>query len=461
MIEYLNRFSQFARIAVTAIFILSNSAGVTPASAAENNPPRPSPSLPDTKKWSDVFDSSWGGRVKTTGWVSWPDNDGIYKPVGTGTFYDGSANLRLINDTFISNWGHFEFHNETVLAAGDTIRKYDDLKDLFPGLPEDTLPGAPFDDDRRLMDLSWTISEGNNYRLLNRIDRLNLAFQRPWGTIRAGRQALTWGNGKIFNPMDLFNPFSPTQIDRDYKVGDDMVTGQFPVNQIGGELQLAYVARRNPDTEAISSTQSSLGAKMHFAAGETEFDTMASKHYEDYVVGVGGRGYLGNAAWNIDATWTFLKDDDAGNQSDYLSLVADLDYSWTWWGKNIYGLLEFYFNGLGENNYSDALLNPATTERLSRGELFAVGRYYMSGEIQLELHPLFKVFFGAINNIEDPSGILQPRAVYEIAQNLQFTLGANVTYGAKGTEFGGYKIPGTDIQTRSANNVYAWLTYYF
>jgi hypothetical protein len=444
-----------------AVTYLLNSIIPLSAGAIPNNPKAPSAEPAENQHWTQIIDSSWGGRLKSTGRASWPNNDSIYAPVGSGTLFDGSVNLRLINDTFISSWGHFKFHNETFLAAGDTIRKFDGLGDLFPGLPEDTLPGAPFDDDRRLLDLSWTISEGNSYRLLNRVDRLNLAVIQPWGTIRIGRQALTWGNGKIFNPMDLFNPFAPTQIDRDYKVGDDMVTGQFAVDRISGDLQLVYVARRNPETNTASFSQSSVGGKMHFATGETEFDALAAKHYEDYVLGVGGRGYIGNAGWNIDATWTFLRDDDVGSQNDYLSLAADVDYSWVWWGKNFYGLIEFFFNGLGENTYSDALLNPAITERLSRGELFAVGRYYLSGEIQIELHPLFKVFCSIINNLNDPSGILQPRAIYDVAQNLQLIFGANIAYGAKDTEFGGYKIPDTDIRTRPADNVYAWLIYYF
>ena len=69
-----------------------------------------------------------------------------------------------------------------------------------------------------------------------------MTFERDWGLARIGRQAVTWGNGFLFNPMDLFNPFAPTQIDRDYKIGDDMIFTQFPLKQTG-DLQLLYVPR--------------------------------------------------------------------------------------------------------------------------------------------------------------------------------------------------------------------------
>ena len=44
--------------------------------------------------------------------------------------------------------------------------------------------------------------------------------------------------------MDLFNPFSPTAVQRDYKVGDDMAHVQLPLNT--GELQMLYLPRRDP-----------------------------------------------------------------------------------------------------------------------------------------------------------------------------------------------------------------------
>jgi hypothetical protein len=66
-----------------------------------------------------------------------------------------------------------------------------------------------------------------------------------------------------------------------------------------------------------------------------------------------------------------------------------------------------------------------------------------------------------INNVSDPSGIIQPRATYDLSQNLQLTAGANIAYDASGTEFSGFEIPGTDVRIRPVNSVYAWLIYYF
>jgi len=420
-------------------------------------PPSPSDQSENPSFWSKI-DTHWGGRIKATGRVAQTDDDTIFEPVGTGTHWDGSFNFRLINETFFSDSVFTEIAYELIGSGGDTVRKTNELKELFPNLPDNIFFfGIPLDDDRRLMDLTDTIADEDSYFLVQRLDRLYLALMPQWGSIKIGRQAITWGNGFIFNSFDLFNPFPPTVIDRDYKVGDDMLNIQTSIPGMGN-LQGLYVARRDPDNDSVTTDQASLAGKLQVAAGTTEFEFMGAKHFEDHVAGVGTTGYLGDAAWRVDGTWTFLDDND---DDDYLSLMANMDYSWVWFDKNFYGFVEYYFNGLGEDDYQDAVLDPAIAERVARGELFALGRHYLSGHIQLELHPLFQVFLTSINNVEDPSGTLQPYATWDITQNLQLTGGVNVSYGAKGTEYGGFKLPGSDIRTKSPDNAYLWLLYYF
>ena len=189
------------------------------------------------------------------------------------------------------------------------------------------------------MDLTHTITEKDSYILVQRLDRLNLSFRHDRGMIRIGRQTITWGNGLIFNPMDVFNPFPPADVQRDYKVGDDMALAQVSL-PAAADLQLLYVFRRDPDTNNLEADRNSLAGLLHFAVGTTEFDVMATRHYDDYVVGLGSTGILGGAAWRMDVTATFLDDGSGQNTQNYISGVVNMDYSWTWCGKNFYGLLE-------------------------------------------------------------------------------------------------------------------------
>ena len=411
------------------------------------------------QSWHQKIQSEWGGHIKSAGSVSRPDDESSFQLVGTGTYYDGNANLRLKNKTFFSEWGYIDTHYELVVSGGDTWEKTKELKRFYPNLAEIFFAAdSTLNDKRRLLNLTGTIAENDEYILYHRLDRLSLNLQPRWGTLHLGRQALTWGNGLLFNPMDLFNPFAPTDIDRDYKVGDDMAVFQFNIGSVG-EFQLLYVPRRNTESNNVTWDQSSLAAKLHFASGTTEFDIMAAEHYQDEVIGVGSTGYLWNAAWRLDATYTFLE--TSSNQEGFFSLVANMDYSWVWWGKNLYGLLEFYFNDLGSHRYSAALTDPNISERLARGEMFTLGRAYLSGEVRIEAHPLVNVYLTLINNVADPSGLIIPRATWDMKENIQFTLGANVSYGRSGTEFGGFRISQTEFLYEPVDNAFFWMTYFF
>jgi hypothetical protein len=427
--------------------------------AAASDSSAPIKATGGSSPWYQDVEIRWGGYLKARGSLSWVESDSILGSVDAGRYVDGDLEGRLKN-TILGAGGriYLETHYEAVLLGGDTWRNQRQLQDLYPGVfGEDVFLIRPLQDDRQLMDLSAVIKENDNYVLYHRLDRLALTFLPSWGQVRLGRQAVTWGNGFLFNPMDLFDPFSPTDIERDYKVGTDMAFSQVRLGDIA-DFQALYVPRRDPSDNHVKWDQSSLAGKFHFSFGGTEFDIMASHHYDAPVVGIGSRGYFKEAAWRLDATWTFV-DHDSG--SDYLSLDANVDYSWVWIKKNWYGFIEYFYSGVGRTDYTKAIVDPQIVERIDRGELFTLGKYYLSGHVRVELHPLFNLSLTAINNLSDPSGVLQPYAVWDMTQNLELTFGGNIYWGSKDTEFGGFKIPGLPLSTNPADKVFVWLSYYF
>ena len=458
---------RFTALLLGILILITWPAGVSATSKDKPSAPPAEPSPKDTsapaKPWYKEIPWQWGGHIKARGRVSWPDDLSVFEPVGTGTYYDGALESRIKNKLFLKDWGYFETHYEITASGGDTRSKQFELAELYPDLFEfgakfNLIYGQPINDDRRLMDLTAVIDETDDYVIYHRLDRLNLTLQPSWGTIRLGRQIVTWGNGLLFNPMDLINPFAPTDIERDYKVGDDMAFVEYAAGNIGN-LQALYLPGRDPVSDDVEWDQSSVGGKFHADKGNYGFDAMATVHFEDTIGGLGSTGQLWGGAWRINATWTNLEDNT--NNSDYLSLVANYDRSWTLWNRNVYGFIEYYFSGLGDTDYEEAILDPDIVKRLSRGDLFVLGRNYISGTINVEAHPLVNLYLTVINNMDDPSGSIQPRAVISITQNTEARIGGTIYYGSAGTEFGGFNIPGTDLYNRTPNDFFIWFFYYF
>lgn len=412
------------------------------------------------RRFTDI-PMEWGGHARAIGTFTVVADDSLYDQVDDGPYIDGQVEWRQKNLLFIGSHWTLETHYELVASGGDTRETNQTLLAQSPGAPSSTIfINQPMDDDRRLFDLTHVLTESDDTLVYHRLDRLNLTWSPDWGTLRLGRQALTWGDGLVFNPMDLVSPFAPTTVQRDYKTGDDMALLQLPVGP--GDIQLLYLPRRDPQIGDVKSEASSYALNYHTFAGSIEASAMAARHFDDTIGGLGASGYMGEAAWRINTVYTHLSSDRREN--DFFQVVANLDYAWMWGSKNIYGLLEFYYNGLGRcDDYQNALDNKALTERLLRGEMFSLGRSYLAGQIQVELHPLVQWHTMAIINLADPSGLLQPQVLWDVVSDVQLIIGAQWHWGTGGTEFGGFDVNTDGVRFNAAPNdqAYLWLTYYF
>ena len=371
---------------------------------------------------------------------------------------DNSSDMRLLAEFETGSCSRIVTHYEAFRASGDQKAMGNRLADLIKNASLNALFGtAERGDNTRLFDLTKALHQGDRSIIQHRIDRLAWTYSADWGTITMGREAVTWGNGLLFNPMDLFNPFSPSDIEREYKTGDDLIFIQ--TSGQTWDTQFIAVPRRHSQSGNVEMETSSIGLKTHYFGDEIEYDLLAAWHYDEPVAGLGMIGYLGQAAWRADLISIFH---DHGEST--ITGILNLDYSWTWGNKNCYGLLEFFYNSGGySGNYLKALNNPNLAPRLNRGEVYTLGKRYLAGTCQIELHPLVNFFNTAIVNLDDPSGQFIPRLVWEPRQNLQILIGANFYFGSANTEFGGFELDlsNAKIRARSPHSAQFWAKWYF
>jgi hypothetical protein len=352
----------------------------------------------------------------------------------------------------IGNQWDFKADYQFITLYADSLR-------LAQNLPGTAYPlTSVISDDRRWWNLTYGFGDSDKTAIIHRLDRLNVGFTTERTAWRFGRQAISWGNGMVFSPMDIFNPFDPAAVDKEYKTGDDMLYGQILFDN-GSDLQAVAVVRRDPVNGDVESDQSSLAFKYHGFLGGNEFDLLAAEHYGDQVLGLGGVITLGGAIWRSDLTWT-----DTELESVY-SLATSLSYSWVWGGKNISGLLEYYYGGFGQKDgeYTLAELarNPELTRRIERGELFTLARNYLAASAAIEMTPLIVVTPNLYINLDDPSALAQLVTSYNWKQDIQLVAALNIPIGPNGSEYGGIEAPVEGFYFSTGPSIFAQFAWYF
>jgi len=403
-----------------------------------------------------------GGHAKYLYLLSSFPEDSLFRDyVGTPAV-DHSGDLRLKfgwqkdNVSLLTDY-------QLIAQHGDSIR----LANSLPGSAGTVIIKNPApDDDNRLFDLTHIISQDNDTILSHRLDRLYADITSSNAVARIGRQAVSWGNGLIYTPMDFFNPFDPAAVDKEYKTGDDMLYTQY-LQQNGNDLQAVWVVRRNNNGD-ISNNVDSIAAKYHGFIGANEFDLLLAEHYNDKIFGIGGIINIGGAVWRGDITLTRTNNDLAqvDTQNNIVaSMVTSLSYSWVSWDHNVSGILEYFYNGFGQGDadYSPASLasNPELTERIIRGELFTLGRHYIAVSAMIEMTPLWLLTPNIFYNASDGSLLAQLLSSYDLKQDWQLLAALGFPVGSTGTEYGGIDsgIPGKQLS--SDFNVFAQLAWYF
>ena len=356
-------------------------------------------------------------------------SDSLPQALGVGSHWDNALSLRLMGDGQLGSGWSWDAAWVFGARQGKGVELERRLYAYDPALY------APIE-DRNGWDLQHTFTDKGDTYAAQSVDRLSVAYSGAHAVFRLGRQALTWGGGLVFHPMDLFNPFSPNAVDTEYKPGGDMLYGQWLFDS-GSDVQGVVVPRRDPLTRRLETDQSAAGFKWHGFIGEEQqygYELMLARDYDSDVLGLALNGTLGGATWTAEAVPTRLSDG-----STHTSWLANIQYAWTCFARNCNGYAEYFRNGFGVGGSNNTLAELPTqlTERIARGQLFTVSRNYLALGLTLEWTPLLNIKPLLIGNLDDGSGMLVVQAVRSLSESANLTLAAQSGFGPRGTEYGG------------------------
>ena len=361
---------------------------------------------------------------------------------------NSTGDLRMM---FRQDAGLFRFQVDysLILQNGDAIRQQK---------AQDTaLDQTVISDGNRWIKATWPIEDGagDHHQSFHRLDRAAIQYLQGNWNVTLGRQALSWGSGRVFQPMDPFNPFSPTVVDRDYKPGNDL----FLVERLfgnGHDMQFLHVVRRNNDYR-VTNDVSSTAFKWHGLVRQSEFEVLAAYHYGSGMTGLTLRVPVRGAMIRSDIMASEL---DGGKWS--VSGIVNADYSFMLGKFNSFVFGEYFYNDLGVSELPHQLsfLPEELAIRIERGEAFNLMRHYTAIGSNVLLHPLIDTSLTLITNLTDTSSLLNLSASYIPSDHQSLQVGWIHPLGRAGDEYGGVPVFGRKLTTGGASRVFLrWLYY--
>ena len=113
---------------------------------------------------------------------------------------------------------------------------------------------------------------------------------------------------------------------------------------------------------------------------------------------------------------------------DFIQFTLNADYNFP---HNIYGLIEYHFNGRGRLDHDHYEL-----ARQIRGEITQLAKNYLACVIGYDVTKLIRLENRAIYNLNDISFFVRPEIQYEVCANLLITAAAQIYIGDNRDEFG-------------------------
>jgi len=307
-------------------------------------------------------------------------------------------------------------------------------------------PGAVRADTRyQALDGTWDQDDRGEFTAGLTLDRALAKFSCGLGDLTLGRQPITLGKAYFWNPLDVYHPFNPEQLDRDYKPGVDAVRWDIPLGPFSG-LNLLYVfgptLPRNPDPgqDRFFETSwygSSLLVRGFATVRGWDLAAQAGKVYGGYQLGVGTVGEVGPIEVRLEAARFWY---EAGERlpfplkgdllESHVEAVAGIGHRFE---SSLTFEFEYLFNGAGDPEDL-----AASFYRLSRGAILHAGRHLAGFMVSYELLPIVTGQVVWIYSFSDRSSLVQPSLKVSLSNEAELLLSATFALGDRPTLTSGF-----------------------
>lgn len=312
---------------------------------------------------------------------------------------------------------------------------HDELTTTLSSLTLDEAEGPlGFGQGRRApvwLPLQADLATSSRVAVRDTVDWLYVRYSVGAAQITVGRQPVTIGPGVLWTPMDLLAPFSPVQIDTEFKPGVDALRSDL---RLGDAVTLTMLGQLGRSAGASDFAADAAGsaelARLGVALGSTRIGAMGGYVRQDVVGGVDGFYDLGHGI-DLHGAVTVTDVPEAARRRWGRTAFARALLGSTFEARsNVHATIEAFYNGSGAPD-SDGYLTELSSPRFAIGEEYDVGRYYAGAVVDWQPHPLVHLGLAELTNLQDPSALIAPQLRYDLAKNTLVVAGAFVPLGAR------------------------------
>jgi hypothetical protein len=356
-----------------------------------------------------------------------------------------------------------QYKNLPVYHKVDTYSKYNnDEKKVKKGLfyilnrirlsPEINIPGllfAHFDYDNELIggnylksdqfNAEMSIPTYNDFILLSKdiyytddllyrmkLHRAYVKVVLDKFTIVAGRQLIRFGSGRLWNPLDILNPLSPTCIEGiEEQKGTDAVRVEYYLND-KTEFSLVVDPKRNRNRSLtkINSQNCNVLGRARGVVGNTEIALLCGRVTKRTVLGTDVSSTLFDGLLRGALLYSRPEKKTA-------SVQASAGFEYNFFGR-IYSLVEYYFNQYGlnfnediRNAYYDFMTNGNNENNYHfiANQTITNNQHYAGMVLGYNFTPLLRGETFAIYDFQGRGFFINPMLKYNAFENIDLLIG--------------------------------------
>jgi hypothetical protein len=273
----------------------------------------------------------------------------------------------------------------------------------------------------RIEPLVWRVNESANGGWRHEIDRANAQIHLRRADFTVGRQAIGWGRGVMFTSVDLFAPFSPLEVDREWRSGVDAVRADV---RLADRSSIDLVGAFGDTLD-----RSAFAARARGYRGTIDLELAGGRRGRDLFGGVTSSAAVGDAEVHGEAA--AFRVPSGINHDVVWKVVVGGSYRFPI-GAGILAYAEYHYSGFGAEHPEEILTlltAPSFVGRFIRGDMQILSRHAVGVTGSYEASPEITYSGQWLHNPRDQSGIVAPAITYTFSDAVSLLGSVYVPYG--------------------------------